>query len=191
MLVSVKREGGNWTEERDGTTLGHGDSRGAKCRGKALSVAVDGQVIHLYVIHLYAPFVYTSRDAQNAGPLGNVSVTTVWRLIPSLSVQWSTHFFLAGVMICSLRELLLSRWWSHMCTASFTQASGGTRRCSLLELGKSGQLDSTTVLHSCWDCQPDGVSCQLNFAILLRLFLRCFPHVILPPSSGQFGPPLN
>lgn len=95
MLVSVKREGGNWTEERDGTTLGHGDSRGAKCRGKALSVAVDGQVIHLYVIHLYAPFVYTSRDAQNAGPLGNVSVTTVWRLIPSLSVQWSTHFFLS------------------------------------------------------------------------------------------------
>lgn len=70
MLVSVKREGGNWTEERAWTTLGHGDSRGSKCRGKALSAAVDGQVIHLS-----APFVYTSHDAQNAGPLGNVSVT--------------------------------------------------------------------------------------------------------------------
>ena len=84
----MKREGGNWTEERDCTTLGRGDSRGTRCRGKTLSVAVDGQVINVY-----APFLYTPRDSQNAGPLGNVSVTTVWRLTPSLSVQWSTHFF--------------------------------------------------------------------------------------------------
>lgn len=83
--------------------------------------------------------------------------------------------FLAGIMICSPRQLLLSRWWSHMYTASFTQASGGTRRCSLLELGKSGQLDSTTVLHSCWDCQPGGVSCQLNFATPAKTFSAVLP----------------
>lgn len=77
MLVSVKREGGNWTEERDWTTLGHGDSRGAKCRGKALSAAVDG--------------VYTSRDAQNAGPLGNVSVTDCGLTVDTFIVCTMVH----------------------------------------------------------------------------------------------------
>ena len=86
MLISVKREGGNWTEERDCTTLGHGDSRGTKCRGKTLSVAVDGQVINVY-----APFLCTSRDSQNAGPLGNVSVTDCGLTVDTFIVCTMVH----------------------------------------------------------------------------------------------------
>lgn len=102
-------------------------------------MAVDGQVIHLY-----APFEYTSRDAQNAGPLGNVSgpdsglaVDTfiACTMVHPLFVSWGHDLFAQRIAAAMVVESYVHCFfhaavWRHQKVLTF-----GAR-----EVGSVGQI---------------------------------------------------